>query len=359
MWCDHEVPLANPFLKRILYPCLANSGYLRRHADGASLCIVTYHGVLPDGYESSDPQLDGSLITKKAFREQIRLLKQCYNVITPVRFRQWLRGETQLPEMAVLLTCDDGLRCSLTAMAPILKEEGLSCLFFVLAAAATGESRVLWYEDLYSLLLAAPSGVHSFKTTPIRFHLAASQKRRTTWWNLVKQFSAYSHSLREKLIDEMRSRFAACNDGCKAGEAFRQRFSLLSADEIRQLVATGMSVGSHTVDHPILSLQGSEMARLQISESRKLLENALQLPVWALAYPFGDTASVSGREMQMAEQAGFECAFMNVGGGFGAELPRFALPRVHVSAGMTLSEFEVHLSGFHRDFRSRLSRQSA
>jgi hypothetical protein len=36
-------------------------------------------------------------------------------------------------------------------------------------------------------------------------------------------------------------------------------------------------------------------------------------------------------------------------------LPRFALPRVHVTAEMSLSEFEAHVSGFHRDFRSRLS----
>ena len=46
---------------------------------------------------------------------------------------------------------------------------------------------------------------------------------------------------------------------------------------------------------------------------------------------------------------------MNIGGGFGASLPTFALPRVHVSADMGLAEFEAHLSGFHRDFQSRLS----
>lgn len=351
--------MANPFLKRIVYPCLANSGYLRRRADGGSLCIVTYHGVLPEDYESSDAELDGSLITKKAFRDQIRLLKELYNVISPQQFREWLRGHAQLPETAILLTCDDGLRCSLTTMAPILKEEGLSCIFFVLASAAAGESRILWYEDLYSLLLAAPSGVHTIKSPAIRFDLAAKHQRRQTWWNLVQQFSAHGRSAREKLMGEMRSRFGRSANGSGRGEAHRERFSLLAADEIRRLVEMGMSVGSHTTDHPILSLQDSEMAWRQISESRSLLENAIHQPVWSFAYPFGDAASVSEREMRMAEQAGFDCAFMNVGGGFGAELPRYALPRVHVSAGMTLSEFEVHLSGFHRDFRSRISRQTA
>lgn len=116
-----------------------------------------------------------------------------------------------------------------------------------------------------------------------------------------------------------------------------------------------MSIGSHTLNHPMLLQQNSEMAWREISESRALLEDAIGKPVWALAYPFGDPGSVTTREMQMAEQAGYHCAFMNVGGGFGASLPRFAIPRVHVSADMSLAEFEAHLSGFHRDFRSRLT----
>jgi hypothetical protein len=105
----------------------------------------------------------------------------------------------------------------------------------------------------------------------------------------------------------------------------------------------------------MLSQQTSELAWKEISESRTLLEDAIGAPIWALAYPFGDPGSVTTREMLMAEQAGFQCAFMNVGGGFGASLPVFALPRVHVAADMSLAEFEAHLSGFHRDVRSRLS----
>ena len=73
----------------------------------------------------------------------------------------------------------------------------------------------------------------------------------------------------------------------------------------------------------------------------------------ALAYPFGDPASVTGREQEMAERAGFSCAFLNVGGGFGAPMPRYALPRVHVTGEMNLGEFEAHVSGFYRSLRER------
>jgi len=63
--------------------------------------------------------------------------------------------------------------------------------------------------------------------------------------------------------------------------------------------------------------------------------------------------------LRLAEQAGFRCAFMNTGGGFGAKINRFALPRVHVTADMTLFEFEAHISGFYRMLRNRLTRGAA
>jgi hypothetical protein len=83
------------------------------------------------------------------------------------------------------------------------------------------------------------------------------------------------------------------------------------------------------------------------------LERASGKPVWALAYPFGDTTSVTNREHEMAERAGFTCAFLNVGGGFGAPLPHFAMPRVHVTGEMNLGEFEAHVSGFYRSLRQQ------
>jgi len=57
--------------------------------------------------------------------------------------------------------------------------------------------------------------------------------------------------------------------------------------------------------------------------------------------------------VKMAERAGFTCAFLNVGGGFGAATPRFTLPRVHVTGEMSLAEFEAHVSGFYGSLRRR------
>ncbi len=362
MWSDDEVLVVSPILKRVVYPWLANSGYLRRRADGGSFCVITYHGVLPEGYQVSDPQQDGSLVTAENFRSQLQLLKECYHVVTPEQVREWIVDGKDLPELAVLLTCDDGLRNALTDMTPILREQDLSCLFFVLGASAAEHSQRLWYEDLYLSLLAAPSGSHSFNELGVSVDLEERAQRRSAWWTLVKKLSQCEESTRASLLERLRARVGLPEQWIAEGsnnEVQNRRFGLLNQSDLRHLVEQGMSVGSHTLTHPILSLQSSELAWKEIADSRSLLEKAVGKPVWALAYPFGDPASVTNREMQMAEQAGFQCAFMNIGGGFGAQLPRFALPRVHVTTDMSLSEFEAHVSGFHRDFRSRLSGETA
>jgi hypothetical protein len=62
----------SPLLKHVVYPGLSRSGYLRRNAN-AGVAVVTYHGILPQGYAARDPVLDGNLISRDAFVRQARL----------------------------------------------------------------------------------------------------------------------------------------------------------------------------------------------------------------------------------------------------------------------------------------------
>jgi hypothetical protein len=191
LWFEHGVIVVSPILKRVVYPWLANSGYLRRRADGGAFCVLTYHGVLPAGYEVGVPQQDGSLVSAENLRGQLQLLKECYHVVSLDEVRDWVAGGKELPERAVLLTCDDGLRNVLTDMTPILREEGVSCLFFALGASAGPNPQMLWYEELYLLLLTAPAGSYFFDSPGMRVELGDRAQRRAAWWDLVKNLSQY------------------------------------------------------------------------------------------------------------------------------------------------------------------------
>jgi peptidoglycan/xylan/chitin deacetylase (PgdA/CDA1 family) len=352
--------LVTPILKKLVYPSLAATGYLR-HRGSKGLAVVTYHGVLPSGYEAIDPGFDGGLITADVFRSQLHLLKRNYNVISPEHMRGWCRGEQELPPRAVLVTCDDGGLNNLTEMVPILHEEGLRCLFFITGASLSEQRTMLWYEELLLLFLRAPDGNFNIRCAGIEIGgvLGEREQRRAVWWSAVKQLSQVDHAMRQCFLAEGYAYFELepSLDYFLENYAEAQRhFCLLTRTELQQLDAAGMTIGAHTLTHPLLSQLPPEQAWIEITESRTGLESALGKPVWAFAYPFGDDGSVTPRVISMTREAGFEAAFLNIGGGLGSQLPLRTLPRVHVNAGMTLSEFEAHICGFYEMLQQCLRR---
>lgn len=345
--------LVSPLLKHLVYPGLSKAGYLRRAA-GTGPAVLTYHGVLPAGYRIVDPSLDGSLVSADAFRQQLRFVKDQFTVISPGEFLLWCEAGHPLAPRSVLLTCDDGLRNSLSDMLPIFQEFKLECLFFVTGASLDPTPTMLWYEELYLMLLAAPERI-TVELLEIGLRADANQQeKRSLWWGLVKTFSQYDQHRRKTLLGRIRMQLGLSENWdaqYREDPVLSRRFSVLNQAELHQLAEAGMCIGAHTLSHPMLSQSSPDAAWREISESKRSLEQALGQEVWALAYPFGDSSSVTSREVQMAERADFKAAFLNVGGGFGTETPKLALPRVHITAEMSLAELEAHISGVHRSLR--------
>jgi peptidoglycan/xylan/chitin deacetylase (PgdA/CDA1 family) len=342
-------------LKRVVYPCLSRTRYLSHYSRKGELAVVTYHGVVPAGYQVTDLWLDGSWVTAESFRSQLRFLRSRYNVVLPEQVRLWSRGEDTLPERAVLLTCDDGLANAVTDMLPILHEEGLSCLFFVTSQSLAAGAFMQWYEELYLTLLDLPEGLleGTFVGVPLRTHLnCVVPQRQSSWRIIVDALSQSEAPVRRGIAKAIRTRYGFSDDwASRYLDRDASRFQLLTLPQIRQLLAAGMAIGSHTESHPKLSQLPEDLSWREITESRSQLEAALGVRVWSIAYPFGGVDDVSARELQIAKKAGYDCAFINFAGGFGSALPRFALPRVHIAMDMPLSELEAHVSGIYEALR--------
>jgi len=349
--------LVSPALKHIVFPALSRSGYLR-YAAGAGPAVVTYHGVFPAGYEVRNAALDGNLVRADALRRQLQLLLKRYHVISPKDFLRWNNEEISLPPRSILLTCDDALRNTLTEMVPILHEAGLSCLFFATGASSDDVPSMLWYEELYLMLLDAsePVALH-LSEADIRINIAAAQPKHAAWWSLVERLSQFAQPHRREFLDRIRDQLKLPENWATRfieNPSLAARFLMLDRTGISQLAAAGMTIGAHSLSHPILARASDDLAWQEISESRGVLEKLLGRTVWAFGYPFGNAATVTERDVKLAEQAGFRCAFMNAGGGFGAPYNSFAVPRVHITADMSLAEFEAHISGFYGSLRRRL-----
>lgn len=80
---------------------------------------------------------------------------------------------------------------------------------------------------------------------------------------------------------------------------------LMSDQQIRDWLAAGHEIGSHSLTHRNLAKLGEAEARQQICDSKKVLEDRFGVPIRHFCYPHGKYTEVARR---LVEEAGYETA---------------------------------------------------
>lgn len=99
---------------------------------------------------------------------------------------------------------------------------------------------------------------------------------------------------------------------------------LMTEAEIRDWLAAGQQIGSHTLTHPRLTQLTQEAAWEEINASKKALEDRFGLPVPHFCYPYG---AVDEKLRELAIKAGYETACTTVAGINKPGSDRFMLKR--------------------------------
>lgn len=103
------------------------------------------------------------------------------------------------------------------------------------------------------------------------------------------------------------------------------REALMDAGQIREWLAAGHEIGSHTLTHPHLTRLAPNAAREEIFSSKKKLEDLFGRPIEHFCYPYGD---FNEAVRDWVAEAGYRTACTTVSGvNTGAEHP-LALPRL-------------------------------
>jgi hypothetical protein len=102
-------------------------------------------------------------------------------------------------------------------------------------------------------------------------------------------------------------------------------------DDLARLAADpNVTIGSATVNYPVLSSLKDADALREMTMGRAVAQTAFQRDVRHFAYPFGDRASFRRQHVGMADEAGFVSAASAVSGVVQAEgrTNLHALPRI-------------------------------
>jgi peptidoglycan/xylan/chitin deacetylase (PgdA/CDA1 family) len=101
---------------------------------------------------------------------------------------------------------------------------------------------------------------------------------------------------------------------------------LMDLGQIREWIAAGHDVGSHTITHRNLKTLSVPEAREEICGSKKMLESLLGVPVRHFCYPYGGWTMQSIREL--VKEAGYRSACTTRFGVAQPDEDRWTLPRI-------------------------------
>jgi peptidoglycan/xylan/chitin deacetylase (PgdA/CDA1 family) len=125
-------------------------------------------------------------------------------------------------------------------------------------------------------------------------------------------------------------------------DALPERF--MTWDELRELPAAGMAVGSHSLTHRSLGSLAEPDARNEAARSRDLLvENGIPATSWA--YPYGTHGDFTPATERILREAGYTIAFNSMHGAVHAGADPVSLPRIKVESGEGLGMFKLLASG--------------
>jgi peptidoglycan/xylan/chitin deacetylase (PgdA/CDA1 family) len=249
---------------------------------------------------------------------------------------------------SVVITFDDGYADNIECAMPILERFGIPATFFVVTGGVdTGDE--FWWDQLERAVLV-PGEVPQLLEldiagTSYHWNLGASSVLGDTEWQRHREWRAWepsSHArfpLYWELWQLLHPLPTAARDTVVrrisdwAGVPTKARASHRRGT-IEQLTRAAASplveIGAHTVNHVSLGQLQPGVQWREIMESRRALQSLLGVPVGSFSYPFGKEPDVTAATVELAREAGFDRACVNLPGVVNIDTDPMMLPRVHV-----------------------------
>ena len=109
----------------------------------------------------------------------------------------------------------------------------------------------------------------------------------------------------------------------------------------------GFEIGSHTIEHPILTRIPEEGLDQELRGSKLAIEEQIGGNCRCFAYPNGKEEDISKTITERVEQAGYDFAFTTMEQFCSRSESPFQLGRISIPGGLSVNGFHARLSGAH------------
>lgn len=262
------------------------------------LRVLAYHRIAePD----SAPAVDDRNIsaTPSAFREQMRYVARHYQCVSIPEVLDAIKRGRKLPGRSVLITFDDAYRDFAETAWPILRQLHLTATVFVPTGFPDHPERVFWWDRLHQAFRATRRVV-PLETPLGRLPMMNPSERMSSLRAVQRYVVTVANEQAMNLVDSL------CDE---LHEGKNVESHVMGWNQLRELAACGVALGSHTRMHPLVPSLSPERIRDEIRGSQQDLEREVGAALPIFCYPNGNHSEVVAR---ILEQEGIKLAFTTI-----------------------------------------------
>ncbi|MCW8889429.1 MAG: polysaccharide deacetylase family protein [Sedimenticola sp.] len=277
------------------------------------ITILIYHQVL-----SVDEPVREDCITRDEFDQQMAIISKVFHVISIDQALAYL-DQGKIPPRSVVITFDDGYANNYYEALPVLKKYDLPATLYVVGSAVQGGE--LWNDTVYELIHSAePEEIDLNVFGMGKQRITDSAVRHTVSDQLITKFKTLPPDEQNKAIRQLR-KIIGCSELDKR--------NMLTAEELVKLSEEPrMTIGSHTMWHPMLSYIGITDAENDVKRGKEYIEEIIKKPIEHFAYPYGKYGKhFHAEHLNMIAALGFKSAVTTNWGSVNKDSSRYFLQR--------------------------------
>ena len=266
-----------------------------------------------------------------SFYEQMKYIKNNFNVIELDKIKDNIDDEN-----AICITFDDRYDDCYKNVLPIIDELNIPITIFI-STKCIDTLNEDWCNEISYLILQGFNYPFSFvyqdNDYNITFKTKTIEQRKSFHKQIEKIMMCCNQQTRTKLLNKIRKWSECCHDNK------RNNFHMLNKKQIQILSKNKLvTIGAHTVNHPLLGSLSVDEQKKEINGSLMTLKNIIKQNVNAFAYPFGGRESYSLETIKILKKQGIDIAFTTTYKRKNKNFSLYEIPRVCINES-NLNEF--------------------
>jgi len=289
--------LNKSFLKSLLIRLSGYEAYKWLTRKNGLYCF-NYHRIGDSSLTPFDPNIYSC--SAEEFEKQLQFIKKNFQVTTLDEVILLTENKLPLNKRYALVTFDDAYIDNYEIAYPILKKHEISAVFFI-PTDYVDSGIIPWWDEIAWIIKNTKKKEFSFAKRKT-FHLYNSSLDK-----VIRSLLTVIKSDPRTMDVKMRELKTKLNCEYKVNSKDISLF--LSWAQIKEMKSGGMTIGSHTCSHRILTHIDQENQLLELEQSKQCLEQYLGCDIDSVAYPVGQSNTFNDDICEITQKLGYKIGF--------------------------------------------------